>query len=108
MVDWDESRALEIATAAKQIGRRVAIVAPSRSDIAQRQKDKDFLLETAVSLHECFSPLLTCLLTTLFAASRAQLINEPYFRDFGGGRNSEGGGGISRIRDSEQLEEVEH
>ena len=101
----DESRALEIATAAKQIGRRVAIVAPSGSDIAQT-KDKDFLLETAVTPRECFSPLLTCLPTTLFAASRAQLINEHYFRDFGGGRSIEGGGGISRIRDSEQLDKL--
>ncbi len=102
---WDKSRALEVATAAKQIGRRVVIVAPTASTLAMAD-DKDFVLETAVSPHECFSPLLTCLPTTLFASYRAQIINEPYFRDFGGGRSIEGGGGISRIRDSEQLESL--
>ena len=102
---WDESRALEIATAANHIGRSVAIIAPKDSVLAQTAA-KHLLLETAVPPHECFSPLFTCLPTTLFAAYRAQQINEPYFRDFGGGRSIEGGGGISRIRDSEQIERV--
>lgn len=102
---WDNSRALEVATAAKQIGRRVVIVAPTASALAMSE-EKDFLLETAVSPRECFSPLLTCLPPTLFAACRAQMINEPYFRNFGCGRSIEGGGGISRIRESDQLESL--
>ena len=101
----DESRALELVTAAKTIGRRVAVIAPQGSALAAHP-DVDFLWETAVPTRECFSPLLTCLPGTLFAAYRAQLIGEPYFRGFGGGRSIEGGGGISRIRDSQQIEEI--
>ncbi len=99
---WDESRALEVATAAKQIGRRVAIIAPADSQIAQTP-DKDALLPLVGPVREAFSPLLTCLPGVLFAAYRAQAIGEPYFRDFGGGRSIEGGGGISRIRDSKRI-----
>ncbi|MBE0686222.1 MAG: hypothetical protein IH585_09495, partial [Anaerolineaceae bacterium] len=32
-----------------------------------------------------------------------ELLSEPYFRNFSGGRSKEGGGGISRIRTSETL-----
>lgn len=99
---WDEGRALELVTAAKAIGRRVAVLAPQHSALASHP-DADFLWGTAVPTRECFSPLLTCLPGTLFAAYRAQLIDEPYFRGFGGGRSAAGGGGISRIRDSEQI-----
>lgn len=102
---WDESRALELVTAAKAIGRRVAVIAPQSSQLASHP-ETDFLWGTAVPTRECFSPLLTCLPGTLFAACRAQFIGEPYFRAFGGGRSSEGGGGISRIRDSQQINEV--
>jgi glucosamine--fructose-6-phosphate aminotransferase (isomerizing) len=101
---WDEDRALELVTAAQAIGRRVAIIAPQGSRLAQAGGDR-FLLETAHT-RECFSPLLTCLPGTLFAAYRAQIIDEPYFRDFGGGRSIEGGGGISRIRDSQQITQL--
>lgn len=101
----DESRALELITAAKAIGRRVAVVAPQGSKLTAHP-DVDFLWETAVPTRECFSPLLTCLPGTLFAAYRAEFLNEPYFRNFGGGRSIEGGGGISRIRDSQQIEEI--
>ena len=102
---WDEGRALELVTAAKAIGRRVAVVAPQGSQLATHP-EADFVWETAVPTRECFSPLLTCLPGTLFAAYRTQLIKEPYFRGFGGGRSIEGGGGISRIRDSEQIDTV--
>ena len=102
---WDESRALELVTAARAIGRRVAVVAPRGSKLAA-QPDVELAWETAVPTRECFSPLLTCLPGVLFAAYRAQLIGEPYFRGFGGGRSVEGGGGISRIRDSEQIKVI--
>ena len=102
---WDEERALELVTAAKAIGRRVAAIAPQGSTLAAHP-ELDFVWETAVSTRECFSPLLTCLPGTLFAAYRAQLLDEPYFRGFGGGRSVEGGGGISRIRSSEQISEI--
>ncbi len=99
---WDEGRTLELVTAAKAIGRRVAVIAPKGSQLAAHP-DVDFLWETAVPTRECFSPLLTCLPGTLFAAYRAQLLAEPYFRGFGGGRSAEGSGGISRIRTSQQI-----
>lgn len=99
----DESRALEVAAAAHHIGRRVAIIAPAASQLAQTPH-KSTLLPIAGPVREAFSPLLTCLPGTLFAAYRAQAIGEPYFRNFGNGRSIEGGGGISRIRDSEQIE----
>jgi glucosamine--fructose-6-phosphate aminotransferase (isomerizing) len=101
----DESRALEVATAAHHIGRRVAIIAPAGSKLAQTP-DKDALLPVAGPVREAFSPLLTCLPGTLFAACRAQVIGELYFRAFGGGRSIQGGGGVSRIRDSEQIEHL--
>lgn len=102
---WDEGRALETVTAAKAIGRRVAAIAPQGSGVATHP-ELDFVWETAVPTRECFSPLLTCLPGTLFAAYRAKLLGEPYFRGFGGGRSIEGGGGISRIRSSEQIDEI--
>ncbi len=40
----------------------------------------------------------------LFSAYRAAALGEPFFRNFGGGRDPEGGGGISRIRTSEYWE----
>ncbi|MCI0396748.1 MAG: SIS domain-containing protein [Chloroflexi bacterium] len=102
---WDTDRALEIATAAKRIGRRVAVIAPANSPLAQTP-DKDALLPTAGPLRECFSPLVTALPAVLFAAHRAGQMGEPYFRNFGGGRQAEGGGGISRIRTSRRLAQV--
>ena len=104
----DADRTAEIATAAKAIGRRVALIAPMGSVLAETavsmQSIYDALLPVAAPIRECFSPLLTCLPGTLFAAYRAQLLGEPYFRDFGGGRSAAGGGGISRIRDSHRID----
>jgi glutamine---fructose-6-phosphate transaminase (isomerizing) len=50
---------------------------------------------------EWLSPMVLALPVALLAAHRASLIGEPSFRNFGGGRSIEGGGGISRIRTSE-------
>lgn len=95
---WDASRAREVVTAAAHIGRRVAVVGPDEMKVTAVPH-----LPLADCPEECFSPLLACLPGTLFAAYRAQFLGEPYFRAFGGGRSSEGGGGISRIRDSERV-----
>lgn len=103
--DRDADRAMEIAAAAMRIGRHLAIVAPEVCELAQ-DADKDFLFPLASPLRECFSPLVTCLPGLLFAAYRAELIGEEYFRAFGGGRSAEGGGGISRIRTSHRLREL--
>jgi glucosamine--fructose-6-phosphate aminotransferase (isomerizing) len=97
----DGSRALEVVTAALAIGRRVAIITPAEKT--------GLFPETAVKLPfvdgvpEMFQALVTMLPGSLFAAYRAELLTEPYFRDFAGGRSKEGGGGISRIRTSETL-----
>jgi len=97
----DGSRACEVVTAALAIGRRVAVITPDG-------KSKNFP-EAAVKLPfedgvpEMFQALLTMLPGSIFAAYRAELLSEPYFRNFSGGRSKEGGGGISRIRTSETL-----
>lgn len=101
----DESRAAEVAAAAAAIGRRVAAIAPAGSALS-KSADVGAALPVAPGAPEAFSPMLTCLPGILFAAYRAQVINEPYFRDFGGGRSVEGGGGISRIRSSAQLDQL--
>lgn len=101
---WDEDRAMEIATAAKAIGRRVAIVAPLTNQLAISQQ-KDALLPIAEPSRECFSPLVACIPLALFASQRAALLDEVYFRNFASGRSREGGGGISRIRTSRQIDQ---
>lgn len=99
---WDASRAAEVVVAARHIGRRVALVAPEESELAQTV-DRANLLPISGAVPEHFSPLLTCVPGALFAAYRAELLGEPYFRAFGGGRSIAGGGGISRIQDSERI-----
>lgn len=75
-------RAEEVDTAMRAIGRRV--IRPALPDC-----------------DEALSPFVACIAPLLFAAFRSELLGEPYFRAFGGGRSIEGGGGISRIRTSE-------
>jgi glucosamine--fructose-6-phosphate aminotransferase (isomerizing) len=98
----DQDRALEVATAAKAIGRSLAIIAPKDSDLA-KSTDEGFFFPLNRPVRECFSPLQASLPGLLMAAHRAELIGEDYFRGFGGGRSIEGGGGISRIRKSHRL-----
>ena len=98
----DMDRAIEIATAAHRIGRQVAIIAPSNSRLAKISV-KEFVFPLAGTLRECFSPLVASLPGILFASHRAQILGEPYFRNFGGGRSAVGGGGISRIQDSHRI-----
>lgn len=95
----DLSRATEVATAAKTIGRRVVAVTPTTTpglpNVAART------LPFASGVREMFSPIISAIPCELFAAHRSDVIGEPFFRSFGGGRSIEGGGGISRIRTSE-------
>jgi glucosamine--fructose-6-phosphate aminotransferase (isomerizing) len=92
----DASRAVEVAVAARAIGRRVVIVAPE--DLSGLE---DMIGLCLAPVREMFSPLVACIPGMLFAAHRADVIGEPFFRAFGGGRDVAGGGGISRIRTSE-------
>jgi glutamine---fructose-6-phosphate transaminase (isomerizing) len=101
----DEDRALEIAVAARAIGRRLALVAPVGSRLAQ-QADADVHFPLPAEIRECFSPLVAALPGLLFAAYHAQYSEAAYFRGFGGGRSAEGGGGVSRIRTSHRWLEL--
>ncbi len=91
----DASRAAEVKVAMQAIGRQVIEVAPAT---AEALPDLPF-----APLPEVYTPLVACIPVMLFAAHRAALLGEPYFRGFGGGRSIEGGGGISRIRTSELV-----
>ena len=99
----DLSRAVEVVEAAKIIGRRVIAVIPESDGGTLTQAD--FTLPLADSMPEVFSPLVAAIPGELFAAHRADLIGERFFRGFGGGRSVEGGGGASRIRTGEILQE---
>jgi glucosamine--fructose-6-phosphate aminotransferase (isomerizing) len=94
----DASRAGEIGVAMKTIGRRVIAVSPNTFDVTGA-----FMTLPYAACDELFAPLVASIPTMLFAAYRAELLNEPYFRNFGGGRSIEHGGGISRIRTSELV-----
>jgi glutamine---fructose-6-phosphate transaminase (isomerizing) len=96
------SRSIEVVEAAKMIGRRVAVICPPAAQGLTTPADT--LLPLASNLREMFSPLVASIPGTIFAAYRAEEVAEPYFRNFGGGRSQEGGGGISRIRTSDLLE----
>ncbi len=74
--DRDMDRALEIATAAHRIGRFVAIIAPSNSQLA-KTNDKKFLFPISGTPRECFSPLVSFLPAVLFASHRSQILASP-------------------------------
>ncbi len=97
----DLSRATEAAIAAKAIGRRVVAVAPASAstlcEIATR------LLPLAEGVPEVFSPLLAAIPGELFAAYRAEVLGEPFFRPSGGVRVP----GINRVRTSEMWDAIE-
>jgi glucosamine--fructose-6-phosphate aminotransferase (isomerizing) len=99
------TRGQEAAIAATSIGRRVAAIVPaSESAIASQAQA---VLPVHGELREALSPLIYGLAGMLFADYRRQAVDEVYFRNFGGGRSAEGGGGISRIRTSAIQEELE-
>lgn len=109
----DRSRVVEVAVAAQAIGRRLAaVVPPDLAEVLAREAGVKYIFplsaaaQAPTKLREAFSPLLTTLPGSLVAAYRAEVIGEPFFRNFGGGRDVSGGGGISRIRTSELLENV--
>lgn len=96
--DRDLTRISEAAVAAKAVGRRVVAVAPETARLLHETADASLPL---AQVREMFSHLVACVPGELFAAYRAEVIGEPFFRNFEGGRSTEGGGGISRIRSSE-------
>jgi glucosamine--fructose-6-phosphate aminotransferase (isomerizing) len=106
----DASRAAEVKTAMQTIGRTVISVSPFTTKAQRHEEDKSFqpsrLRDFVVNYTPCpeaFAPLVAPIPVMLFASYRAELLGEPYFRAFGGGRSIEDGGGISRIRTSELV-----
>jgi glucosamine--fructose-6-phosphate aminotransferase (isomerizing) len=99
------SRAREAAIAARSIGRRVVAVVPAGESAIASQAQA--VLPVHGELREAFSPLTYGLAGMLFAEYRRQALDEMYFRNFGGGRSAEGGGGISRIRTSAMRDGLE-
>jgi glutamine---fructose-6-phosphate transaminase (isomerizing) len=92
----DLSRAVEVATAARAIGRRVAAVAPDTAPLAPLRQAAAGVLPLAGGVPEMFSPLIAAIPTALFAAYRAEVVGEVFFRQPGGGREP----GINRVRTS--------
>ena len=101
--DRDLTRTVEVAEAAHAIGRRVAAIAPKGTPGLGSWTHAE--LPLASQVREMFSPLITAIPGELFSAYRSEVLGEPFFRDFGGGRSIEGGGGISRIRESDMWQE---
>jgi len=99
--DRDLSRSVEMAVAAKQLGRGLAVIAPKSAAGITEHANYHFPVP---EVKEMFSPLITAIPGELFSAYVAEEKGEPFFRDFKGGRSIEGGGGISRIRTSETWE----
>jgi glucosamine--fructose-6-phosphate aminotransferase (isomerizing) len=97
----DGTRAVEVVTAAQTIGRCVAVITPQEK-LSMFPMDV-VKIPIANSVREMFQSILTILPGSMLAAYRAETLSQPYFRDFGGGRSKEGGGGISRIRTSGTL-----
>lgn len=94
----DASRAAEIGVAMTTIGRRVIAVSPATLEVQGAYAALPY-----APCDEVLAPLVASIPTMLFASYRAEVIGEPYFRNFGGGRSIENGGGISRIRTSELV-----
>ncbi len=97
----DLSRATESALAAKAIGRRVVAVAPASASALREVVPR--LLPLAEGVPEVFSPLLAAIPGALFAAYRAEVLGEPFFRPARGVRAS----GINRVRTSEMWDAIE-
>lgn len=102
-VQRDLSRAIEVVEAATIIGRQVVAIVPGSDGGLFNQAD--FILPIADGVQKVFSPLVAAIPGELFAAHRADLVGETFFRGFGGGRSVEGGGGASRIRTGQMLPE---
>jgi glucosamine--fructose-6-phosphate aminotransferase (isomerizing) len=127
------SRACEVTAAARAIGRRVAAVVPQGETVISSRADAVLpvlggvgtpsrvlggvgtpsrasataprVLGGVGGTREAFSPLLYSLPGMLIASYRAQVLQESYYRAFGGGRSACEGGGASRVQSSALQEE---
>jgi glucosamine--fructose-6-phosphate aminotransferase (isomerizing) len=97
----DLSRAAETAAAATAIGRRVVAVAPGSASTLREVAARK--LPVAEGIPEMLSPVLLAIPSELFAAYRAEVLGESYFRRAGGGRMPGG----SRVRTSAMWDAME-
>jgi len=89
------SREQEVVEAARAIGRRVIISSWHGGD------------DWSPHARETLAPMGLWAGPVAYASRRAEIIGEQPFRGFGGGRNFQEGGGISRIRSSARVSPVE-
>ncbi|MCK4960916.1 MAG: SIS domain-containing protein [Anaerolineales bacterium] len=89
------SREQEVLKAARTIGRRIVISSWHGGD------------DWSPYGREALAPLGLWAGPVAYASHRAEIIGEQPFRSFGGGRNCQEGGGISRIRSSARVSPVE-
>ncbi|MBI9047600.1 MAG: SIS domain-containing protein [Anaerolineaceae bacterium] len=101
--DQDLSRFLELAPAAKQIGRRTAVISPELEQL----KGSNINHLPIAKTREMFSHIIAPIPGELLAAYRSDLIKEPFFRNFSSGRMSDEGDGASRIRSSQSWDKWE-
>lgn len=99
------SRAVEVAQAARAIGRRVLAVVPAGEGVISSVADVTLALSGQT--REAFTPLLYSIPVMCLASERAKSLRENPYRGFGGGRSRAEGGGASRIQSSALLPEVE-
>ena len=99
----DLSRAVELAVAANAIGRGVVAVAPAVAATAAVRQAAAHTLPLAEGVPEALTPLIAAIPGALFAAYRAEVIGEPYFRAPGGGRAES----VQRIRTSQAWETIQ-
>ncbi len=99
--DRDFSRVHEAIVAAQQIGRPVAAVLPASKFLTTQKEYQK--LPLAEGVREMFSPIISIIPGSVFAAYLSDVTGEPFFRNLEGGRGIESGDGISRIRTSEML-----
>jgi glutamine---fructose-6-phosphate transaminase (isomerizing) len=97
----DLSRAAEVAVAAGSVGRRIIAVAPPSASALNAAVA--YALPLAEGVPEPLSPLVASIPGALFAAYRAEVIGEPYFRRSGQGRDES----LQRIRTSEMWETIQ-
>ena len=97
---FDADRMAEVARAAKSIGRPLALASHAAAgEIAQVV---DALLPIPAAVPERYASLVYSIPGELFAASRAEALNTPYFCDFAGGRADE----ASAIYNSHRITEL--
>ena len=102
---FDASRMVEVARAAKSIRRPIALV--SMPDATEISRYADVVLPIPRRIPERYAPIVYSIPGELLAAARAQSINASYFRNFEGGRTVSWANGASCIYSSRMIDELQ-